>query len=86
MKQSADTTGSTRDFLAVATLFAGNGLMVRTLGGTLPGQQARLDLGRDERRAVTAVACLDTPTATAVAGLLHRARQARPLRTTTPRS
>jgi hypothetical protein len=43
-----------------------------------------LDLGRDERRALTAVACLDTSTALAVAGLLHRARQARPLRTTTP--
>lgn len=42
-----------------------------------------LDLGRDERRALTAVACLDAPTALAVAGLLQRARQARPLRTTT---
>lgn len=42
-----------------------------------------LDLGHDERRALTAVACLDTPTATAVAGLLQRTRQARPLRTTT---
>lgn len=47
---------------------------------------AGLDLGRDERRALTAVARLDTPTALAVAGLLHRARRARPLRTTTPRS
>ena len=44
---------------------------------------AGLDLGCEERRALVAVACLDTPTATAVAGLLHRARQARPLRTTT---
>lgn len=42
-----------------------------------------LDLGHEERRALTAVACLDSPTALAVAGLLQRARQARPDRTIT---
>ncbi|GAA4808379.1 hypothetical protein GCM10023200_52700 [Actinomycetospora chlora] len=42
-----------------------------------------LDLSHDERRALTAVACLDAPTALVVAGLMQRARQARPLRTTT---
>jgi hypothetical protein len=47
---------------------------------------AGLDLGHEERRALTAVACLDAPTATTVAGLLCRARQARPLRTTDTRS
>ncbi|GAA4798750.1 hypothetical protein GCM10023200_39370 [Actinomycetospora chlora] len=44
---------------------------------------AGLDLGREERRAITAAACLDSSTATNLAGLLCRARQARPLRTTT---
>lgn len=42
-----------------------------------------LDLGHEERRALAAVACLDTPTALAVAALLQRARQARPVRTIT---
>lgn len=42
-----------------------------------------LDLGHDERRALTAVACLHTSAATAIAGLLGGARQARPLRLST---
>jgi len=59
VKQPAETTtGSTRDFLAVAALFAGNGLMVGTLGGTLPGQQARLDLGREEITGLLVTAAL----------------------------
>ena len=39
------TSGSTRDFLAVAVLFLGNGLVVGTFGGSLPGLRALLDLG-----------------------------------------
>ena len=58
VKQSAETTGSTRDFLAVAALFAGNGLMVGTLGGTLPGQAARLDLSRVEISGLLVTAAL----------------------------
>ena len=38
------TSGSTRDFLAVAVLFLGNGLVVGTFGGSLPGLRSRLDL------------------------------------------
>lgn len=45
-----------------------------------------LDVTDDDHRALVAVADLGAPTATAIAALLHRARQARPLRTTTPRS
>ena len=52
VKQSPDdvsqkkvTSGSTRDFLAVAVLFLGNGLVVGTFGGSLPGLRSRLDLG-----------------------------------------
>src|SRR6478752_2627333 len=52
VKQSPDdvsqkkvTSGSTRDFLAVAILFLGNGLVVGTFGGSLPGLRSRLDLG-----------------------------------------
>ena len=52
VKQSPDdvsrttvTSGSTRDFLAVAVLFLGNGLIVGTFGGSLPGLRSRLDLG-----------------------------------------
>jgi len=41
----AVTSGSTRDFLAVAALFLGNGLVVGTFGGSLPGLRALLDLG-----------------------------------------
>jgi MFS family permease len=58
VKPPADTTGSTRDLLAVAVLFAGNGLMVGTLGGTLPGQQVRLDLGRNEISGLLVTAAL----------------------------
>ncbi|WP_231388828.1 MFS transporter [Marmoricola sp. URHB0036] len=39
------TSGSTRDFLAVAVLFLGNGLVVGTFGGSLPGLRSLLDLG-----------------------------------------
>lgn len=63
---------------------------VRAFGAhidTLVRPLVGLDLGHDERRALTIVACLDRSTALAVAGLLQRARQARPLRTiTTTRS
>jgi MFS family permease len=51
VKQSPDlstpglTRGTTRDFLAVAVLFLGNGLVVGTFGGSLPGLRSRLDLG-----------------------------------------
>ncbi|MDD7917998.1 hypothetical protein [Actinomycetospora callitridis] len=45
-----------------------------------------LDLTDAEHHALVAVADLGAPTATAIAGLLHLARQARPLRTTTLRS
>jgi MFS family permease len=53
VKQSPDATrsvrrsvtrGTTRDFLAVAVLFLGNGLVVGTFGGSLPGLRSRLDL------------------------------------------
>lgn len=44
---------------------------------------AGLDLTDADYRALVAVADLGAPTATAIAGLLHRARRARPLRTTT---
>jgi MFS family permease len=50
-KQSPDgvstpavTHGSTRDFLAVAVLFLGNGLIVGTFGASLPGLRSLLDL------------------------------------------
>lgn len=39
------TRGTTRDFLAVAVLFLGNGLVVGTFGGSLPGLSSLLDLG-----------------------------------------
>ena len=39
------TTGSTRDLVAVAALFALNGLVVGTFGGSLPGLREHLDLG-----------------------------------------
>lgn len=42
------TRGSRRDFLAVAGLFLGNGLVVGTFGGSLPGFRSRLDLGPGE--------------------------------------
>lgn len=52
VKQSPDdlssdtvTRGTTRDFLAVAVLFLGNGLVVGTFGGSLPGLRSLLDLG-----------------------------------------
>jgi len=51
VKQSPDvaapavTRGSTRDFLAVAVLFLGNGLVTGTFGGSLPGLRSLLDLG-----------------------------------------
>jgi MFS family permease len=41
----AVTRGSTRDFLAVAVLFLGNGLIVGVFGGSLPGLRSLLDLG-----------------------------------------
>ncbi|MBV9831322.1 MAG: hypothetical protein JOZ82_06975, partial [Marmoricola sp.] len=65
MKRSAEragtapvTNGSTRDFLAVATLFAANGLSVGVFGGTLPGQQVRLDLSRIELSGLLVAAAL----------------------------
>jgi MFS family permease len=45
---SAVTHGSTRDFLAVAVLFLGNGLVVGTFGASLPGLRSLLDLGPGE--------------------------------------
>lgn len=42
-----------------------------------------LDLRHEERRALTAVACLEAPTALTIAGLLQRVRAARPLTITT---
>ncbi|MCW2868402.1 MAG: transporter [Marmoricola sp.] len=39
------TTGSTRDLVAVAALFALNGLVVGTFGGSLPGLRDHLGLG-----------------------------------------
>jgi MFS family permease len=45
VSQKNVTSGSTRDFLAVAVLFLGNGLVVGTFGGSLPGLRSRLDLG-----------------------------------------
>ena len=42
---TALTRGTTRDFLAVAVLFLGNGLVVGTFGGSLPGLRSLLDLG-----------------------------------------
>lgn len=53
-------------------------VLVRPLAG--------LDLTDVDHRALVAVAELDHATATALAGLLRRVRQARPLRTTDPRS
>ncbi|MBV9830721.1 MAG: MFS transporter [Marmoricola sp.] len=53
-----ETRGSTRDFLAVAVLFAANGLIVGVFGGTLPGQQARLDLSRGEISGLLVAAAL----------------------------
>jgi MFS family permease len=41
---AATTDGTTRDFLAVAVLFLGNGLIVGTFGGSLPGLRSLLDL------------------------------------------
>lgn len=41
----AGSSGSTRDLLAVATLFLTNGLVVGTFGGSLPGLRDHLDLG-----------------------------------------
>ena len=38
------TRGHTRDLLAVAVLFLGNGLVVGTFGGSLPGLRSLLDL------------------------------------------
>ena len=42
--ETVTTDGSTRDFLAVAVLFLGNGLIVGTFGGSLPGLRSLLDL------------------------------------------
>ena len=39
------TRGGDRDFLAVATLFLADGLVVGVFGGSLPGLRERLDLG-----------------------------------------
>jgi MFS family permease len=50
--------GSTRDFLAVALVFAGNGLAVGVFGGSLPGQQVRLDLSRIELSGLLVAAAL----------------------------
>jgi MFS family permease len=41
---SAVTRGSTRDFLAVAVLFLGNGLVTGTFGASLPGLRSLLEL------------------------------------------
>ncbi|GAB3652623.1 MFS transporter [Nocardioides korecus] len=43
--RSGPTTGSTRDLVAVAGLFALNGLVVGTFGGSLPGLRQHLGLG-----------------------------------------
>ena len=52
------TSGRPRDFLAVATLFAVNGLSVGVFGGTLPGQQVRLDLTRIQLSGLLVAAAL----------------------------
>ena len=69
--------GGTRDLLAVATLFAGNGLGVGVFGGTLPGQQARFDLSRVELTCLLVAAALLAVVSMNVSGRLadrHGAR------------
>jgi len=51
VKQSPDarlSTGTSRDFLAVAVLFMANGLVVGTFGGSLPGLKALHDLANGQ--------------------------------------
>ena len=44
-RNPAVTRGTTRDLLAVSVLFLGNGLVVGTFGGSLPGLRSLHDLG-----------------------------------------
>jgi MFS family permease len=55
---AATTDGTTRDFLAVAVLFLGNGLIVGTFGGSLPGLRSLLDLSPGEIVGVLIAAAL----------------------------
>jgi MFS family permease len=52
------TDGTTRDFLAVAVLFLGNGLIVGTFGGSLPGLRSLLDLSPGQIVGVLVAAAL----------------------------
>jgi MFS family permease len=55
---STATSGATRDFLAVAVLFLGNGLIVGTFGGSLPGLRSLLDLSPGQFVGVLVAAAL----------------------------
>jgi MFS family permease len=52
------TRGSTRDLLTVGVLFLGNGLVVGTFGGSLPGLRSLLDLGPGQIVGVLVAAAL----------------------------
>jgi MFS family permease len=69
--------GGTRALLAVATLFAANGLAVGVFGGTLPGQQARLDLSRIGLTGLLVVAALVAVASMNVSGAVADRRGAR---------
>ena len=69
--------GGTRALAAVATLFAANGLAVGVFGGTLPGQQARLDLSRIELSGLLVAAALLAVVSMNVSGAVADRRGAR---------
>jgi MFS family permease len=71
------TRGSTRDLLAVATLFGTNGLAVGVFGGTLPGQQVRLDLSRIELTGLLVAAALFAVVSMNISGAIADRRGAR---------
>ena len=57
-RPAVTTDGTTRDFLAVAVLFLGNGLIVGTFGGSLPGLRSLLDLSPGQIVGVLVAAAL----------------------------
>jgi MFS family permease len=67
----------TRALLAVATLFGANGLGVGVFGGTLPGQQSRLDLSRLELSGLLVAAALVAVVSMNVSGAIADRRGAR---------
>jgi MFS family permease len=69
--------GGTRALIAVATLFGANGLAVGVFGGTLPGQQARLDLSRIELSGLLVAAALLAVVSMNVSGAIADRRGAR---------